>query len=192
MGKLNRIKHSTRFFIILILVFYFGIIAFLNVPFIQKQLSAYAMRELSQLFQTEVSIGNINLGLLNRIIIQNVSLKDREGEEMLKISRFSAKFDISPLLHGQIRISSIQLFGLNAQLKKETPESKPNFQFIIDTFAPKDTVKKENNIDLRINTILIRRGQLAYDVRSEEQTPGKFNPSQIKIKNLSATLALKT
>lgn len=192
MGKLNRIKHSTRFFIILILVFYFGIIAFLNVPFIQKQLSAYATRELSQLFQTEVSIGNINLGLLNRIIIQNVSLKDREGEEMLKISRFSAKFDISPLLHGQIRISSIQLFGLNAQLKKETPESKPNFQFIIDTFAPKDTVKKENNIDLRINTILIRRGQLAYDVRSEEQTPGKFNPSHIKIKNLSATLALKT
>ena len=143
MGKLNRIKHSTRFFIILILVFYFGIIAFLNVPFIQKQLSAYATRELSQLFQTEVSIGNINLGLLNRIIIQNVSLKDREGEEMLKISRFSAKFDISPLLHGQIRISSIQLFGLNAQLKKETPESKPNFQFIIDTFAPKDTVKKK-------------------------------------------------
>ena len=191
MGKLNRIKYSIRILIILTLVFYFGIIVVLNVPFIQRQLSAYATRELSQLFQTEVTIGNVNLGLLNRLIIQNVSLKDREGEDMLKISRFSVKFDISPLLHGQIRISSIQLFGLNAQIRRNTPDSPPNLQFLIDALSPKDTVRKEKNIDMRINTVLIRRGQLSYDVLSAAQTPGKFNASHVKIENLSATLALK-
>lgn len=191
MGKLNRIKYSIRILIILTLVFYFGIIVVLNVPFIQRQLSAYATRELSQLFQTEVTIGNVNLGLLNRLIIQNVSLKDREGEDMLKISRFSVKFDISPLLHGQIRISSIQLFGLNAQIRRNTPDSPPNLQFLIDALSPKNTVRKEKNIDMRINTVLIRRGQLSYDVLSAAQTPGKFNASHVKIENLSATLALK-
>ena len=92
---------------------------------------------------------------------------------MLKVTRLSAKFEILPLFKGKITISSVQLFGFNINLNKKTPDSPPNFKFVLDAFASKDTVKKEKNIDLRINSILIRRGKLAYDVLSEEKTPGK-------------------
>ena len=78
MRKIIHIKHIVRSTIILILVCYFGLIAILNLSFVQKQLSALVSDELSQLMHTEVSIGNIDLGLLNRIIIQNVTLKDQE------------------------------------------------------------------------------------------------------------------
>lgn len=189
--RLKPIKHIIQFTIILVLVLYFGIIAILNVPYIQKQMSVYASKELSNILQTEVSVGNIDLGLLNRIIIQNVALQDREGKELLKVSRLSAKFDISPLLYGKIRISSVQLFGLNAHLNRPNPDSASNFQFILDTFAPKDTVKKESNLDLRINSVLIRRGQIHYDLLSAPSTPGVFNAHHIGIQNLSATLSLK-
>lgn len=189
--RLRPIKHIIQFTIILVLVLYFGIIAILNVPYIQKQMSVYASKELSKILQTEVSVGNIDLGLLNRIIIQNVTLQDREGEELLKVSRLSAKFDLSPLVYGKIRISSVQLFGLNAHLNRLNPQSNPNFQFILDTFAPKDTVKKESNLDLRINAVLIRRGQIYYDLLSAPSTPGVFNANHIGIQNLSATLSLK-
>lgn len=70
--------------------------------------------------QTEVRIGNIDLGLLNRVIIQNVYLEDKSGKELLKINRLSAKMELSSLLHGKIRISSVQLFGLNAHLNRPT------------------------------------------------------------------------
>jgi len=36
----------------------------------------------------------INIGLLNRIIIDDVLLDDQSGKEMLKVTRLSAKFDI--------------------------------------------------------------------------------------------------
>lgn len=142
MSKFRKVKHIVRFTIIIALVCYFGIIAVLSLPFIQKRLSVLAAQELSRIMQTEVSIGNIDLGLLNRVIIQNVYLEDKSGQELLKVARLSAKIELSPLLHGRIRISSIQLFGLNAHLNRQTPESKPNFQFILDAFASKDTVKK--------------------------------------------------
>ena len=191
MSKFRKVKHIVRFTIIIALVCYFGIIAVLSLPFIQKRLSVLAAQELSRIMQTEVSIGNIDLGLLNRVIIQNVYLEDKSGQELLKVARLSAKIELSPLLHGRIRISSIQLFGLNAHLNRQTPESKPNFQFILDAFASKDTVKKKSNIDLRINSVLIRRGQIYYDLLSAAQTPGRFNTNHLGIQNFSATLSLK-
>lgn len=191
MSKFRSIKHIVRFTIILALVCYFGIIAVLSIPFIQKRLSDFTAQELSRIMQTEVKIGNIDLGLLNRVIIQNVYLEDKSGKELLKINRLSAKMELSSLLHGKIRISSVQLFGLNAHLNRPTPDSKTNFQFVLDAFASKDTIKKKSTIDLRINSVLIRRGQVYYDLLSAAQTPGRFNSNHIGIQNLSATLSLK-
>lgn len=191
MSKFTRVKHTIRWTIILILSLYFGIIVILNIPFIQKQVSTYTEQQLTQFFQTEVRIGNVDLGMLNRIIVRDLELYDQSGKELLNIARFSAKADIAALLHGRIRISSVQLFGMDARLRRPSPQEPTNFQFIIDTFAPKDTIKKESNIDLRINAILIRRGKLAYDIASESETPGRFNPAHIGINNLSATLSLK-
>ena len=191
MSKFRSIKHIVRSTIILALVCYFGIIAVLSIPFIQKRLSDFTAQELSRIMQTEVRIGNIDLGLLNRVIIQNVYLEDKSGKELLKINRLSAKMELSSLLHGKIRISSVRLFGLNAHLNRPTPDSKTNFQFVLDAFASKDTIKKKSTIDLRINSVLIRRGQVYYDLLSEAQTPGRFNSNHLGIQNLSATLSLK-
>lgn len=191
MSKFNRIKHITQFTIILILFFYFGIIAILSTPFIQSRITRLAANELQKLLKTEVSIGNIDLGLLNRIIIQDINVKDRSNNEMLKISRLSAKFEISSLLHGKIRINSVQLFGLNAQLNRPDPKSESNFQFVIDAFSPKDTTKAKSDIDLRINAVLIRRGQIHYNLHSVPETPEKFNINHLNINNISATISLK-
>ncbi|WP_455585695.1 translocation/assembly module TamB domain-containing protein [Bacteroides sp.] len=140
---------------------------------------------------TELTIGRIDMGLLNRIIIDDVLLDDQSGKEMLKVTRLSAKFEILPLFKGKITISSVQLFGFSINLNKQTPDSPPNFKFILDAFASQDTIKKEKNIDLRINSILIRRGKLAYNVLSEEETPGKFNAKHVQLQNIIANISLK-
>lgn len=131
------------------------------------------------------------MGLLNRIIIEDLLLKDRSEKEMLKVARLSAKFDILPLFKGKISISNVQLFGFNINLEKETPDSNSNFQFVLDTFASKDTIPQNSSLDLRINSLLIRRGKLAYNVLSAQNTPGKFNPQHILLQNIIANISLK-
>lgn len=163
----------------------------LNIPAVQRKLSILVGNELKKVLNTELSIGRIDIGLLNRIIVDDVLLKDQAGKEMLKVTRLSAKFDILPLFNGKIAISSVQLFGFNINLNKSTPEAKPNFQFVLDAFASKDTIKKESNLDLRINSVLIRRGKLTYDVLSEPETPGKFNAKHVKVQNIIANISLK-
>ena len=83
----------------------------LNIPSIQQTMSVFVAKELSEVLNTKVVIGRINMGLLNRIIIDDVLLDDQSGQEMLKVTRLSAKFDIMPFFKGKISISSVQLFG---------------------------------------------------------------------------------
>ncbi|WP_294628412.1 translocation/assembly module TamB domain-containing protein [uncultured Bacteroides sp.] len=153
-------------------------------------MSSFVAKELSGVLGTQVTIGRMNMGLLNRIIIDDVLLNDQSGEEMLKVTRLSAKFDIVPFFKGKISISSVQLFGFNISLRKDTPDASPNFKFVLDAFASKDTVK-ESSLDLRINSILIRRGRMSYHVLSEEETPGKFNSKHIQLQNIIANVSLK-
>lgn len=154
-------------------------------------MSVLVADELASVLGSELTIGRIDIGLLNRIIIDDLLLHDQSGKEMLKVTRLSAKFDILPLFSGKISISNVQLFGFNINLEKQTPEDKPNFQFVIDAFASQDTIQKKNNLDLRINSLLIRRGKMSYDVLSEAETPGKFNPQHIRLRNIIANISLK-
>ena len=154
-------------------------------------MSVLVAKELSSVLGSRLTIGRINIGLLNRIIIDDLMLNDQSGKELLKVGRLSAKFEILPLFNGRISIGNVQLFSFNANLEKPTPQATSNFQFVLNAFASKDTVKKKSNLDLRINSLLIRRGRVSYDVLSAERTPGKFNPQHIRLSNILANISLK-
>ena len=154
------LKYTVRILLGTLIGVYLGIIVLLNIPYVQGKLSVFVTKELKNILNTEVSVGRIDMGLLNRIIVEDVLLHDRKNQEMLKVARLSAKFDLLPLLNGKVTISSVQLFGFTVNLNRETPESAPNFQFVLDAFASKDTVKTKSNLDLRINSVLIRRGRV--------------------------------
>lgn len=170
---------------------YIGVILLLNVPYVQHRMSVLVADELSSVLGSKLTIGRINIGLLNRIIIDDLILDDRSGKELLKIGRLSVKFEILPLFNGKISIGNVQLFSFNANLERPDPKAKTNFQFVLDAFASQDTVKKKSNLDLRINSLLIRRGRVSYDVLSADKTPGKFNPQHIRLSNILANISLK-
>ena len=160
-------------------------------PYVQQQLSIFLSKQLSATLKSDLRIEKVYIGFLNRIVIEGLELNDLSGKEMLKVTRLSAKFDILPLFKKQISISNIQLFGFNAALEKQTPESLPNYHFILDALASQDTTKRNDDLHLRINSLLIRRGEISYDVRSEKKTPGKFNPDHLHFNNIIATISLK-
>lgn len=170
---------------------YIGTIILLNIPYVQQKMSVYISEQLSAVLGSRISIGNVDMGLLDRIIIDDLLLHDQSGKEMLKVSRLSATLDLFTLLKGKISINNIQLFSFNANLNRATPDAKANFQFVIDAFAPKDTVPKDTDLDIRINSMLIRRGNISYDVHSAPETPGRFNPQHIHLSNLLANISLK-
>ncbi len=169
---------------------YFLTVALLNIPAIQQRISMLVSQELKELLHTDLSVGNVDLGLMNRVILDDVWLNDQEGRQLLKVDKLSARFAIFPLFQGKITIHSVQLFGLRAQLVKATPDSAPNYQFLADAFASDDTTSQAP-LHLRINSVLIRQGEVGYHILSEPETPNEFNPSHINLNDLRANVSLK-
>ena len=172
-------------------IFYATPAILLRIPYVQRNVANTATSELSERLGVPVRIGNVDIEWFNRLVLENLYLEDENGNVLLEANHVSAGFEILPLLKGKIVFSTARLFGFTANLKKETPTSKLNLQFVIDAFASKDTVKKDSKIDLRFNSILIRRGNFRYDVEDAPYTPGKFNAKHIDIKNISAKIAMK-
>ena len=165
------------------------LIVLLQLTPVQAFIGSQAASALKDKFGTEVNIGKVNLGFLNRIIIDDVMMKDQQGDSMIYASRISAKIDLLPLKEGKISISSAQLFGLNANLYKQNARSKTNFQFLLDSLASKDTTK-HTPLDLHIGSIIIRHGAIAYNQRDVAATNCIFSPKHIGIRELSTHVIL--
>lgn len=137
-----------------------------------------------------MTVGRVDIGLLNRLIVDDVYTSDQEGKPLIKSDRLSVKIDISAILQGKMTIANIQIFGLTAYLRKSTPKSKSNYQFLIDAFSS-DNNKHKSNINLSINSFILRRGYITYDVESEKSKP-TFDINHLRLKNVDATLSLKS
>jgi len=161
-----------------------------QLPAAQSYIGNMAADALGDLLGTEVGIGQVNIGFPNRIIIDQLTLKDQQAKKMLSAARLTAKFDLLPLWEGKISISSAQIFGANFNLYRANAYTKPNFQFVLDSLASKDTTK-HTPLDLRINSFIMRRSNISYQQLDKPKTDGRFNPARLHVKDVSAYISLK-
>lgn len=152
--------------------------------------SSVVSYQLGEYFQTDIYVGKIDFGLFNRITLTDVDIKDQQHQPLLKAARISAKINIAPLFNRQIVISNVQFYGFNINLYQKDSISAPNFAFIINKFKSQEN--KERTIpDIRINSVLVRRGNVRFHRKDIAETPEKFNLQHIDISKISATASLK-
>ena len=133
-----------------------------HIPIAQHHIGSFVANMVSQKLGTHVTIGRVDPGFLNRIIIEDLSIWDQQKKEMVRVARLSAKIDLAPLItDGKISISSAQLFGAYLTLYRQNAQTAPNFQFALDSLASKDTTS-HTPLDLRINTLIIRHTNFSY------------------------------
>ena len=158
-------------------------------PAVQNFIGSKVSDALSEKLGTKVEVGRVDLGFLNRVIIDDVVIYDQKDKKMLSSSRLSAKVDIAPLFSGQVSISSAQIFGMDAILYKENDKTQPNFQFVIDSLSSKQSEDK-NPLHLNINSLIIRNGHVKYDQWDQPIAENQLTPYHLDINNISGHFML--
>ena len=156
---------------------------------VQSFIGRQASQALSERLGTRVSVGNVDLGFFNRIVIDDIVIDDQQGRQMLKAGRVAAKVDLLPLAKGKITISSAQLFGLKADLYQADADSKTNFQFVIDSLSSKDR-QEHKPLDLQVKSLIIRNGELTWNRLDKPRTTATINPAHLAVSNITAHLVL--
>ena len=163
----------------------------IHIPSVQQRIAREVARLVSTTLGTQVTVGRVDLGFLNRLIIDDVTILDQHDKPLLSVSRLTAKIDPAPLATGRIVISSAQVFGAALNLYKATAYSEANFQFALDSLASKDTTQ-QTPLNLTVNSFIMRRGTVTYHQLDAPQTPGLLNPRHLHMADISAHILLKT
>ena len=185
------LKYIVNIVVWSLLTLYVLVMLFTHIPACQTYLGEKTAQALGEKLGTKVSIGRVDLGFLNRVIIDDVLIYDQQKQMMLSVARLSARVDVLPLTQGRIAVSSAQLFGANARIYKKDSLSNLNFQFVLDSLASKDTTSHAP-LDLRINSLIVRHSSVKYDQLDAPYTFGKFNTRHMNFSKISAYVNLKT
>ena len=163
----------------------------MHIPAAQQWAGSFASSALKELWNWDISIGRIRFGLLNRVIIDDINLKDQNDSTMLHASRLAAKINILPFFEGKVSIANIQLFGTQANLYQSSPEEKPNFQFLLDTFSSNDTTSTP--LDLHIGSVLLRRVDVRWDKQwMPKKEVGVVDFNHLHVNDIAVTAHIRT
>lgn len=173
-----------------VLIIYLMLIFALRFDSVQETIGNYTAKIIGNKLSTKVEVGRIDLGILNRIIIDDLTIYDHQGKKIIQSARLTSKINIAALTKGIIDISSAQIFGTNILLYKSSAESKPNFQFIIDALSSKEKTA-DTPLDLSINSLIIRHCNVRYDQYDKINTPGKLNGNHLAINKINGHILLK-
>ena len=186
---MNNLKNIIRGVIWTLVGLYAALAILLHIPVVQAYLGDKVGDALSEKFGTKVFVGRVDLGFLNRLIVDDVFMQDQMGKPMIQATRVSAKVDLLDLLKGKIVVTSAQLFGLKANLYKQSADEKPNFQFVLDSLASKDTTT-HTPLDLSISSLIVRHGKVKYDQLDVAPKYQEFSLQHIDASNISAHVIL--
>ena len=118
-----------------------------NSGYVQHRLISLATDALEKELKTEVQIKGVRLNLLGQhVTFYDVSLKDQQKRDLVRVKEIYGDFRLLPLMRGHVALKECRLSGIDLLIVK--PENGPaNYQFLLDSMknGPKNKKNKQKN-----------------------------------------------
>ncbi len=177
--------------IVLIFVVPAAVYVALSLPSVQNLIRKRTESELTQLLNVPVSIGKVIISPFNRVMLRDVSISGADGDTALSVYRLGAGMSLWEYFYrDRIVLDYAEIIGLDARISRDSIGAPLNIQPIIDALAPKDKTKPPTKFDLRINTVVIRRSAISYDIKNSPHRQSGFDPAHIAVNDLRADIRL--
>ena len=139
---------------------------------VQERLCNKGEKALSEYLGTEVSIRSVSITPFNRLELNDVLIKDQQGDSLLTVSKLGAGISLRDLIADRrIIVTYGEIIGLAGHVTRPDKDSPTNMQFIIDAFKPKDD-KPSKPFDVQVKTVVVRQSALTYDVLNQPRKAG--------------------
>lgn len=165
-------------------------LAIINFGPTNRALTETTTNIISNKIGSNVHIGKLEIGLFNRLILKDITINDKNCQTLLQAKLMTAKIELRSLFRKQLSLRTISVLDANINLYKSKKDEPANFQFLIDAFSNKKSTS-DSKLNLRINSLILRRINIAYNEAFHEETSGKINPHHLHASNLNANISLK-
>lgn len=168
-----------------------GLFVALSVPGVQRDIRLRAERELSELLDMTVTIGDVNVAPFSRMALRRVAVMDQNGDTAVAADRIGAGLSLAALVwKHRLVVNYTELIGVDMKLHRDSAGAPLNIQPMLDALAPKDASKPPKRFDFKVNTVVVRTSSFCYDVDSEPILADRFDKNHIRVADLRADLRI--
>lgn len=152
---------------------------------VQTRLAGWMAAELSDAFNTRISVEGVDFSFFNQLVLENVLIEDQAQDTLIFVPGLKAQIDTLKLGKRRVHLSNIYLWNPDVRLKVH--HDTLNLGFMIDSIQamPVDTVKQWN---ISFSNFHLRQGHFAFDKMEKPLEAVKgfdFNHVDIRKLNLS-------
>lgn len=160
----------------------------LTLPVVQRGIRDKAQEELSGLLGAEVTVGELGIRPFNKVDVRRVSVVN-DGDTVLTVDKIGASLNVYELIFSRkLAFNHAELIGPRVKLWRDSAGAPLNIQPILERLSGKDENKPQSRFDFRVNSVVLRRGALSYDVKSVAADSGRFDANHILVSDLNADI----
>lgn len=161
----------------------------LEVPYVQRALSAFVSEALSEKLGTQVRVGRVEFGLPSRLVIGDLKINDQTEHTLFESRKVAVRFDLASLVKGPLTVRSCKIVEGRAHLKRATPHAPYNFQFLVDSLSSRS--EGPSRLNLRLKSLILTHCALTHDLAYRAATPKHFNTAHLALEDIGANISLK-
>ena len=90
----KKLKHIVNWVVWSLLALYVLLMVAIHLPFVQSFMGKKTASLIAEELGTEVTVKRVELGFLNRLILDDVLIYDQQEKEMVRVGRLSVKMDV--------------------------------------------------------------------------------------------------
>ncbi|HCY41079.1 MAG TPA: hypothetical protein DHV48_06945 [Prolixibacteraceae bacterium] len=133
----------------------------------------------SQQFNTNISIKGVSISFFNKIVLEDVLVKDQKDDSLLYVHELAAQISHFSFKKKYAGIEKLELNKTYLNLKSDSAGTT-NYQFIIDLLAKKDTIKSDSlHFNFNMNRFEFNEASVKYTYHDS------IGPQLIDLRNIS-------
>lgn len=145
----------------------------LQIPAIQTKIAKKGASYLENTIGTKVNIKAAKINFIDYVSLKGVYLEDQKGDTLLYANKLSIDIGLFNLLRNKIDVDFLSLDGVVANLEQDK-DSVFNFQYIIDSFASKDTTSVADTSAAKMPSISVDKIKLTNIRNTSRLIAGNF------------------
>ncbi|MCH8903097.1 MAG: translocation/assembly module TamB domain-containing protein [Bacteroidetes bacterium] len=127
----------------------------LRLPKVQTYLTQKIASNLSERFETRITVGGVDVEFIKKIVLEEVYVEDQQADTLLFVNKL--KIDISGFRYRKriVKLGYIGFHDCRISVSKNSADSTLNFNFLLDGFKSNESGGRM--WDVRLNRIIFER-----------------------------------
>ena len=136
----------------------------IQIPAVQTWVVKKITNYYSNKLHTEISIGKVKFEFFNKLVLEDVLVKDQKKDTLLFAEKLKADISVFNIFKSNFKIDKIELVNVDVFMNRAGTDSVFNYQFLIDEFAttPSAQTNESSSSNLDLKDISLEKIRFRY------------------------------